>query len=504
MLRAIELENFKPFGSRQVVPLSDITLLYGPNSGGKSSIIQALMVMKQTVAAKQSSLAAPLHCTGGSADLGSFMSLLHRHDSSRTLRLGFEFDDFDPHGPTRPHAPAIIRDSYRAGAPPGSAESSSSYLFAAQRIYDPGRGFDSTIVRRRSHAVSDGAGDRARRTWRFTDAASAESLIRHIHRAGHTSVQVGEYDYEEEPVDDSLVNWLTAAPNRFLQIGVEEPLGGWRIDAQRGASEYLKRLIYTPDPVGYPGQSMENSLERLLSRVLWLGPLRAYPARHYTLRTDNSGLVGVAGEQTLEVVASGGEPLAQRLHQHLSSLEIPYTVSIEKLSSKVADDLVMLVLRDLRTGTPVSSADVGFGISQLLPILVQGSVAHTSILCVEQPEIHLHPRLQASLGDFFIDTLTAKEPFVSRGIAASFIPENNRNQWIIETHSEALMLRLQRRIREGVIPAEAVSVVYVDPRGSEGSTVIPLRLDDHGDFIDEWPGGFFEESYREIFGGAHS
>ena len=74
MLRAIELENFKPFGSRQVVPLSNSTLLYGPNSGGKSSIIQALMVMKQTVAAKQKSLAAPLHCTGGSADLGSFMS----------------------------------------------------------------------------------------------------------------------------------------------------------------------------------------------------------------------------------------------------------------------------------------------------------------------------------------------------------------------------------------------------------------------------------------------
>ena len=135
----------------------------------------------------------------------------------------------------------------------------------------------------------------------------------------------------------------------------------------------------------------------------------------------------------------------------------------------------------------VTLADVGYGINQILPVIIEGVASQEgSIICVEQPEIHLHPRLQANIADLMIDTI-ADEP-------------GKRKQWIVETHSELLILRLQRHIREGKIKPEDISVLYVDPNdeSTEGSAIIHLRMDEEGDFIDDWPGGFFEEDLNEL------
>jgi predicted ATPase len=137
----------------------------------------------------------------------------------------------------------------------------------------------------------------------------------------------------------------------------------------------------------------------------------------------------------------------------------------------------------------VGPSDVGFGIGQLLPIIVQGLLARGRVVCVEQPEIHLHPRLQAHVSDFLIKTSGAGRETDRRA---------PRTQWIVETHSEAMILRLQRRMREGAITPNDVSVLYVRP-GPTGSEIVPLRLAEDGTFIDEWPSGFFEERFDELF-----
>ena len=78
----------------------------------------------------------------------------------------------------------------------------------------------------------------------------------------------------------------------------------------------------------------------------------------------------------------------------------------------------------------------------------------------------------------------------------------NGKQWIVETHSELLILRLQRRIREGALKHTDISVIYVDPgatnEGEAGSLIKVLRLDEEGNFIDDWPHGFFEEGFSEL------
>ena len=87
----------------------------------------------------------------------------------------------------------------------------------------------------------------------------------------------------------------------------------------------------------------------------------------------------------------------------------------------------------------------------------------------------------------------------SAGIGPNAPKQKFPIQWLVETHSENLLLRIQRRVRSGTISAEDVCVLYVLP-GRSGAQVLRLRLDESGKFLDEWPDGFFEEGFREVFG----
>ena len=111
------------------------------------------------------------------------------------------------------------------------------------------------------------------------------------------------------------------------------------------------------------------------------------------------------------------------------------------------------------------------------------------MLAIEQPEIHLHPKLQADLGDVFIESALGE----------------NQNRFLLETHSEHMILRILRRIREQsrtpepTITPDDVCVLYVNPTEG-GVTVSPMRISPDGQFLDPWPGGFFTERLVEMFG----
>jgi predicted ATPase len=181
--------------------------------------------------------------------------------------------------------------------------------------------------------------------------------------------------------------------------------------------------------------------------------------------------------------------VVKNVNNWLEALEVPYAVDVLPVVAKGAGtlvgDLVALSLTDIRSGVVVTPADVGFGISQMLPIVVELLAHRESIICIEQPETHLHPRLQTRLADLLIES--------SRN-------GDLANQLIVETHSEHLLLRLQRRIREGAIDPSDISVLYVDQDTDGNTTATHLRIDDEGEFLDEWPDGFFDERLDELFG----
>ena len=169
-----------------------------------------------------------------------------------------------------------------------------------------------------------------------------------------------------------------------------------------------------------------------------------------------------------------------------------WTKEMVKMVKERAEDLQDLVLIDKNKKTPVSHRDVGIGISQVLPVLVSAYASKNKLLAIEQPEIHLHPALQAELGDVFLESALG----------------GDGNTFLIETHSEHLLLRIMRRMREtstGELPdgmpevrPEDVMVLFVEPDGPQ-SIVREMPLNERGELVKAWPGGFFEEGLREIF-----
>ena len=140
----------------------------------------------------------------------------------------------------------------------------------------------------------------------------------------------------------------------------------------------------------------------------------------------------------------------------------------------------------------MSHRDVGIGVSQVLPVLVSAYASTGKLIAIEQPEIHLHPALQAELGDVFLESALGE----------------SGNRFLIETHSEHLILRILRRIRETSegdlrpdatpVRPEDVAVLYVQPR-PEGAEIIELPITPDGEFDRRWPDGFFSERAKELF-----
>ena len=166
----------------------------------------------------------------------------------------------------------------------------------------------------------------------------------------------------------------------------------------------------------------------------------------------------------------------------------------EELSEGHVDKTVRRLLLDTGSSSLVLPSEVGAGISQIIPVVVAALEGGAGLCLVEQPEIHVHPAVQVGLGDLFLDATTR---------------DGGRRTMIVETHSEHLILRLLRRIREttdkelpeGVraITPDSLSVLYVESH-AEGVRVRRLQVDERGEFVDSWPKGFFDERFAEIYG----
>ena len=148
---------------------------------------------------------------------------------------------------------------------------------------------------------------------------------------------------------------------------------------------------------------------------------------------------------------------------------------------------------DTFTGVTLPYGDVGTGLSQLLPILYDLATESSGLTYIEQPELHLHPRAQGALMDVILDSWLEEES------------QEGERQFILETHSESMLLRLQKRIRNGDIRSEDVAVVFVDsvspaesPDGRGYNNISELALDNLGDVLDPFPVSFVSMRLEDL------
>lgn len=589
-LNTLRIANFKAFGASQRVPLRPITLLYGANSTGKSSVLHAFALAHHAV--ETGELDTQRTQIGGeSIDLGGFRQYVHRRESGRQVELAFELNTEQLSG----RVAELLRTAREAvvelGVRSGFASEQPTLFSDLGRELDRGGG-----VRVERFAVEvDGLpilSMSARRggLLRLDRLDHEHPVFREVFRGiltmATTTEDLREEDFAElSEVLDGLVPGVTARrQGLFPRIEVETDgeqgeAGTALLTVSRGRRKgelAQAARLFLPRVLRDLVDGLSAALETEIRRLLYLGPLRSYPPRHlaFSQHHDHNWIAG--GGYAWDVVRSRRDVRA-RVNRWLGDtkrLKTPYELQVRellpagnlsaelapKLSSAIYDfaarltmedeegtgtvasslevirrwimensdgdglfeaeleDLVSslvdaeavteewaeeliegrsdalqdLVLIDKRSGTPVSHRDVGIGVSQVLPVLEAAYASNGKLLAIEQPEIHLHPGLQAELGDVVIES--------ALGDAG--------NRFLIETHSEHLLLRIMRRMRQsaagelpdGVSPVrpEDVMVLFVEPDGSR-SLVREMPLNEHGELVKAWPGGFFEEGMREIF-----
>lgn len=211
-------------------------------------------------------------------------------------------------------------------------------------------------------------------------------------------------------------------------------------------------------------------------RINYVSPLRAHPKRYYFLDKAKVN----AFLDTLD-----GEAIAETLKED-STLKTSVNNWFKKFNlhidvGPIKDIIHQIVVK--QNSLDLDITDVGFGVSQVLPVIIQGFLSkERSITLIEQPEIHLHPKMQADLADLFIDIAIKKNPKKGSYIASKYL--------IIETHSEYLLKRLRRRISEGKISADQVGIYYIEPQEeTKSATIKKIDISEKGAF--EWPKDFY-------------
>ena len=449
MFRSLSAENFKSWRSLDRLPLAPVTGFFGTNSSGKTSLLQLFLLMKQTAAAADRRQVLNL---GGDerspVALGLLRDVFFRHDLERTLSVGYSWSlqkDFSVPDPT----------------------TQDSQLFSASEIL-----FETEMAVRNEQLFVE----------RFRYELGGNEVTMSLSKA--PSVRK-DPEYELRASINGDANYLKRVAGRSWPLPPPAKSYGFPDEALG----YFQNSGF----VGVIELELENQFG---NRLFYLGPLRSYPRREYHWQGLRPADVGQAGEGSVEALlasrmrgrsntrgfdARGHARKRITVEEHvaawLKDLELITDFTVER----IADDTNLYRVFVRRSGSDVDVllTDVGFGVSQILPVLVLlAYVPEGSTVLLEQPEIHLHPAVQAGLADVILEAADAR-----------------RVQVIVESHSEHLLRRLQRRVAERTADVENIALYFCDYEDGE-SKAKRLELNLFGE-IENWPAGFFGDPFGE-------
>ena len=436
MITELRAQNFKSWQDTGALQFAPLTGLFGANSSGKTSILQVLLMLKQTVESPDRNRVLHFGDDRSLVDFGTFYDLLYTHKTDLTLQLDLSWKLSRPLPFTRTHLFPINNLTFHT------------------EIHEE----NDRILVDRFHYAAD------------NNEFGMERAIKNKKRERNQYELIhGDYQAIRNPGRA----WNLPPPVKCYSFPDE-------------ASGYYQNLGFLSDFV--------LAFENLFSQITYLGPLREYPQRSYIWSGERPQDVGLSGEEAIPAllaaraegltsprlvkVRRSHKPIEQRILEWLQEMELIDSFSLEPIAENRKD--YEFRVKKNQTSSEVLITDVGFGVSQLLPVLVLCYyVPEYSTIILEQPEIHLHPKVQSELADVLIDVV------------------KNRNiQIILESHSEHLLLRLMRRIAEEEISVDQTALYFCQI--NDGTSEIErLDVDEYGN-IRNWPQNFFGDEMGDL------
>ena len=407
MITELSVQNFKSWkdtDKRQIAPL---TGFFGANSSGKTSLLQTLLMLKQTVERPPNwNGVIDFGDEGSLVNLGSFDDLIHGHGRDHWLRI------------------------------------SVSWKFSEKL----------------SMADMD-----------EVDALSFDLGIRNV----ENSVAGMGFSYTANE-QNFRVSW--AGPGNPCSVFIHS-----RYEDDIESTFRCYGIHDAPLPIRELFSPLQTNFANLFRSIRYLGPLREYPRRHYAWQGKHSPGVGQHGEDMVTALFSGRiqlRSIEEQIPKWLERLDLIDSYRLNPISGTERD--YEFLVRKYEGGPEIRLTDVGFGVSQVLPVLVLCYyVPEGSILILEQPEAHLHPKVQSELADLLIEVVKERQL-----------------QIILESHSEHLLIRLMRRIAEEQISANDTAFYFCEMK--EGASEIErLNVDDYGN-ITNWPQNFFGDEMGDL------
>lgn len=486
-LNSYQVTNFKNIKESEPLASNYLTILSGVNSGGKSSIVQPLLILKDLVLNKNSK---EIDFTGMYVELGEYKDVANNPSKPISFKFSLtiekdsenqnffldildnvfmEYEKSDSHSVNKYHISVVKVDiSLSFGKVNGKVRISKFHTVYRAGSYE-------------NYLLIENVNSKYRiQTSDFRSTFDKDFLKFVIER-----------DYFEQ---DFLYNAKKGFEKYFSEKYAE-----FQVVFDNGL---YPKLIHTGKKRNYYSPTLQiNSLyntilkevlENFADNINYLGPLREEPKLNYYIRGNKRDDIGVKGENAPMIFYQHVPKTSHKFSEapsetgEFSKERVPHTFSyfVNSWASYVLGTKIEFNVRKYgpqnyglfqnKGDESHSMTNVGVGSSQLFPILVEGIRKRNGVLIIEQPELHLHPNAQARLADFLIA-----------------VSKSNYMKLLIETHSEHLINRLVRRIVRQEMFKKNVTIKFIDK-----SNIKDIKMNEIG-IITEWPDGFFDTNLKE-------
>ena len=450
MLTGLQIFNLKSLKKTQNLDIKPITFLVGPNSSGKSSFFQSILLLRQTIRNKDQKSALVLQ---DYIDLGSFKDIVWNHDLKNAIKikLSDSRNNFEIEFGFQKENESIFVKRFRNFGVYGEKEYGFNFDY---EVFEKGGKFFLKIF-----------------NYKFLTNIKFEVKFSKFYKID-----------QEELMKEIITKNRKRLKNLDVFRDIEDDKSGKKDSRNKSKKDKEFEILIQAVDLNSFIMNQTLQIEKLLNDIFHIGPLRREPQRVYTASGAFPSEVGKYGEWVVDELISD-DKTRKKVKKWLKDFCIASDFKVQEL--RKGSKRYEIIIKEFNTGIWTNLADIGFGASQILPIIVEGFITKDSTILIEQPEIHLHPKAQATMGDLLLD-----------------IAKKNKNAIVVETHSDLIISRLCTRIAQGEFPNTDVAIYFFNPT-ENGTEIIDISVNKNGQF-QNFPKGFFEERYEEALLKAES